>query len=949
MSKIKYLWIACILACVVFTGCKKDPEELNPTKPIITSLLLDEQGDQVWTGEYNGETPFIVKINVKGDFDLKTLKVETVIGTTATEVETVTSFSTPKDFNYERGFEVPDGVLSMGVRFTAENVKGLSNTQTFTMTGSINITIQDVINALSDTYTAWWPVKAETEAFPDVAMKGTTFNLFQMFDYSCQSLLSLNSGGNRNVQLFLNNFDPCPIPDLDNFADEFVSFQFLINQSERQINYGKANDIWANYVGYGTESGVVYEDPDGTKYQGRFSLYRGLVCLARLFDEYKKADYKFPTKISSADKNVTPPPPPPPGPVLALSAIVNAFAAAYDSYLTTKIVPETITIGVETLEAAQYYEAAARAILAIRDNETADIEIKNYNPPAEPDRESDGATPNPFQESIIPIELVYNTAQRQLTFAGGNGIFANYVSYPQSFLGPDGEQYNGFMSFNRSLVIFARALAAYKTNSVLPAKLSALFDETASFQSLFIDAYSAVYKQFEQSGAMPQSFIVDGQTLTKPAYFEAACRVLLNLYNETDNEITITPFIIPNDPTVDGFEQTEIHIELLVNVASRNLTYVTTGGGAGDKIFANCVVYPSGNYTGPGTYSGNFSFNRALVVLARALYEYKTDGSLPAKLSSAYTSASEISVTDQQAFVDAFDNVYNTFLTNDKLPATITVNGKTYERNQWFEVACRMLLNIKDKGNLEPFTLSNFEMSENPNNINQDTFIEDEVGIELVTNQARRQITYAGSNRRFANFVGYPNANTANPEDVTKYNGNLSLERGLILMMRVCASYKTNSALPETISSWQSDFLHSTLNCEVGGTNAVEIMTEAIAGKTTEAEKAKAIFEHWLDMRSYEYYQDTKQGSENTLESKTGNCCDLTHALVALARTAGIRTRYVHAQVQFSSGKDGHVWAELYVNGAWVTCDPSNGSNTYGNHENWTNPEYNSRVAELSF
>jgi len=311
----------------------------------------------------------------------------------------------------------------------------------------------------------------------------------------------------------------------------------------------------------------------------------------------------------------------------------------------------------------------------------------------------------------------------------------------------------------------------------------------------------------------------------------------------------------------------------------------------------------------------------------------------------------DISVAEQTLLVNAFVEAYNTFLTTDKLPSSITVNEKPYPKNKWFEVACRLLLNISAEKS-EVITLSNYASCDNVNNLRLDTFAEDEVGIELLTNQARRQLAYAstGAGNRFANYVGYPNSNTDYPENVTSFSGYLSYDRALISMMRAFAAYNAGGAFPAIISSWQSDFLRSTSNCLVGGSYATSVMNTAIVGKATAEEKARAIFAHWLSIRSYEYYYNTTHGSEKALELRVGNCCDLTHALIAMTRTAGIPSRYVHGRVQFSSGEDGHVWAEFHINGKWVTCDPSNRSNTFGNHENWSRLNtLNSKLAELYF
>ena len=100
-------------------------------------------------------------------------------------------------------------------------------------------------------------------------------------------------------------------------------------------------------------------------------------------------------------------------------------------------------------------------------------------------------------------------------------------------------------------------------------------------------------------------------------------------------------------------------------------------------------------------------------------------------------------------------------------------------------------------------------------------------------------------------------------------------------------------------------------------------------------EKAEAIFNWARDKLEYQFYFNTRKGALGTLTSGSGNCCDLSHAIVALARSIGIPARYVYGSCKFSSGTMGHVWAQLYVNGRWYNADASNNMNSFGVIRNW--------------
>jgi hypothetical protein len=113
-----------------------------------------------------------------------------------------------------------------------------------------------------------------------------------------------------------------------------------------------------------------------------------------------------------------------------------------------------------------------------------------------------------------------------------------------------------------------------------------------------------------------------------------------------------------------------------------------------------------------------------------------------------------------------------------------------------------------------------------------------------------------------------------------------------------------------------------------------------VTKKLTTLEKATNIFNWVRDKLDYSFYYNTKRGAIGTLKDGRGNCVDLSHIMVALSRAAGIPARYVHGKCTFKSGKTGHVWAQLYVNGKWISADASNNINDFGVIRNWNTNNY---------
>ena len=125
-------------------------------------------------------------------------------------------------------------------------------------------------------------------------------------------------------------------------------------------------------------------------------------------------------------------------------------------------------------------------------------------------------------------------------------------------------------------------------------------------------------------------------------------------------------------------------------------------------------------------------------------------------------------------------------------------------------------------------------------------------------------------------------------------------------------------------------------------TSSIDALAKTLtSGLTSSYNKAVAIFNWVKNNINYSFYYNTKYGAEETLKYRTGNCCDYSNLLVALARSAGITARYVHGTCQFSSGKwYGHVWAQFYVNGNWYNADAISTSNSFGVINNWNTGNY---------
>lgn len=299
-------------------------------------------------------------------------------------------------------------------------------------------------------------------------------------------------------------------------------------------------------------------------------------------------------------------------------------------------------------------------------------------------------------------------------------------------------------------------------------------------------------------------------------------------------------------------------------------------------------------------------------------------------------------------FVKALSDAYDTFKDTDELPVSINVDGMSYVKAKYVAGAC--LLIDKITASPEKWQDEDIELPKAAASTDDqwDTFDPDSLSLDDVKWLSANIYDYDLKNGRFPNYCTFPSKYVES--DGTEHDNLLTFNNTAVIFARLFNEFVTNKgAFPSKVSSWQSDFLRKTTNCETDSPVVLSAMQTAIAGKTSVYDKAKALFEYSRDEWEWIDYSNTSRGSVKTIENKGGNCCDLSHALIAMTRAAGIPARYMHGQCQFSSSVIGHVFVEMYVDGKWYICDPSNNSNGFGTH-NWTHmATFNGRYKTLPF
>lgn len=282
-----------------------------------------------------------------------------------------------------------------------------------------------------------------------------------------------------------------------------------------------------------------------------------------------------------------------------------------------------------------------------------------------------------------------------------------------------------------------------------------------------------------------------------------------------------------------------------------------------------------------------------------------------------------------------------TFIEGNKyLPELITINGLQVNRATYLRMACASVIELTKPTQLTILTDTYPNPVQKSDNVTENAQLMKQDYIKLATEIN----TFIKGNKKC-------------PELYTTRYGQLSFYGVICTFSRVLAYYYENNVLPNYVVLYNmfkatntitpvpdnfKQYLIATNNCQVN-----DPTIQSVAGKLS---NAQAIFNYILGL-TYDYYYNTKRGAVKTIRDGIGNCTDLSHALIALARAKGIPARYVHnSSVVFPSITTGHVWVELYINGAWIKADASNNSNTFGvNPKDSQLQGTTKRYAELPF
>ena len=403
--------------------------------------------------------------------------------------------------------------------------------------------------------------------------------------------------------------------------------------------------------------------------------------------------------------------------------------------------------------------------------------------------------------------------------------------------------------------------------------------------------------------------------------------------NASTNQTTVKTESVAQDTANTSADQNATNLAVTsTNSTSKNSTDTETN----TQNAASAAVNNSQNSTSTKTNTGNNTTRT----------QTQSTGHDTIKNNDSYqkAAAGETKVTSTRFTVKQINNaaarVKAYVETNHKLPDYVTIGTTQVQMSDFLKLLTANLLQL-NSGKTSSITLKSINSAAKPS--------------ESVKSGTITKAGYLDLAKRVNAFI---NTNGILPNYATSSLGKLNYKSLIYTFSKVLAFYNTNSRLPTyvTVKPWSKvgtsdtstsnsstpvpaslqQYLKSTTNCPVTNSQIQALAKSITSGKSSTYTKSTAIFNWVRDNIGYSFYYNTKYGAVGVLSSKTANCVDTSHLLIALERAAGIPARYEHVYAKFSSGTwYGHVIAQVWVNGKWYYADASSSRNTFGVINNW--------------
>lgn len=359
----------------------------------------------------------------------------------------------------------------------------------------------------------------------------------------------------------------------------------------------------------------------------------------------------------------------------------------------------------------------------------------------------------------------------------------------------------------------------------------------------------------------------------------------------------------------------------------------------------------SKDYSAKTSSSGYATFSVSLPTVGDQTVKFSYGGD---NLNAPSSGSKKVSVLRMTSisFKDILtaSNTLKTYIeNNNKLPSSVTAAGVKFTVPEFLYIMGKA---IQEMGSSTKKDISIIYDVAAPKSPSGDTISSKQLVKDKYVAAAKSVADYISKNKQAPNYVStavgkihYNEIVDAFSRILAFYKNNDNTQPNYVTINYPITSVivtQSGSGLNEknTIKSLIA-YLKSSTNCQVNNSAIKKVVNSLTKGLTSDAAKAKAIYNYVRDSISYSFYYDTKHGAKGTLSAGSGNCVDQAHLVIAMFRTAGLAARYVHGTCTFSSGSTyGHVWAQVLINGKWTVADATSTRNSLGNVVNWNTNSY---------
>jgi uncharacterized protein YpmS len=440
------------------------------------------------------------------------------------------------------------------------------------------------------------------------------------------------------------------------------------------------------------------------------------------------------------------------------------------------------------------------------------------------------------------------------------------------------------------------------------------------------EASGWVKSYIEVNNVLPKYVQIGNIQVSMPQFLELITKDLVQLNNGINTPIELGSFNTPTNSN-GNITNGNINKSEYLTLASKIQNFMDSMGRAPN--YATSTL-------------GNIQYESLIYMYSRILDFYGVNNRLPnnvtiktlANNTTKSNSSSNSTVNDFtiSEITTAAGSVANYIDQNQKLPNYVTISNTQISMPQFLELLNNGLLQINGNKNTL-IALNNVTKPPSPS--------ED---LESGDINKSEYIDLASEIQNFMDSTGRA------PNYATSTLGNIQYETLIYLESQIMNFFSVNNRLPNyaVVNPWNEssnetstippsldEYLQPTTNCQSNNPTIIALANKITAGLITPYAKAVALFNWVTDNISYSFYYNTLYGAVGTLKAGTGNCCDHSNLMVALARAAGIPARYQQGYCDFSDGWYGHVWAQLYVNGQWYYADTISTLNTFGVINNW--------------